>query len=202
MMKRAFTLLEILVAISITALILAGSLSMTSRYVNKLAWDRLFSVLESAFLKANASALAGVGEADQYHLYVEKTADEPILWYFETVAADPNDPKKRTIITQERLEAPNLSIVLDSLELAQSSGNQALMTFTRPFAFLQFQLLSERLPKSGDALATGFDLPSVVSFCENVAEPCALTMSFIRPGTTQKKRISFDAQKGIKNELR
>lgn len=196
-MKRAFTLLEILIAISITALILAGALSMTSRYVHKLAWDRLFSALESAFLKANASALAGIGEAEQYHLYLEKTADEPMLWYFETVAADMNDLKKRSVVSQERIEVPSLSIMLDSIELPGSQGSQALMTFTRPFAFLQFQLLSEKLPKSGEDLVSGFDLPSSIASCENAAEPCALTMSFVRPGTTQVKRMVFDAQKGM-----
>lgn len=200
-LKRAFTLLEILIAISITALILAGALSMTSRYVYQLAWDRLFSALESAFLKANASALAGIGEAEQYHLYLEKTADEPILWYVETVATDSQDIKKRSVVKQERLETPSSSIVLDHLAIGEASANQALMTFTRPFAFLQLQLLSDQLPKSGEDLSTVFDMPQISASCESAAVSCALTMTFARPGTTQKKSMVVDAQKKMEHDL-
>lgn len=201
-LKKAFSLLEVLIAISITAIILAGALSMTSRYVHKLAWDRLFSTLENAFLKANASALAGIGEAEQYHLYLEKTADEPMLWYVETESVEGSgNERKRNVVRQERIEVPTLSIALDSLELAQSFGAQALMTFTRPFAFLQFQLLSEKLSKSGDALASEFDMPSAIASCANAAEPCVLTMSFVRPGTTQVKRMVFDIQKKIEHDF-
>ncbi|GEM_PF-4877167 len=117
-LKRGFTLLEILVAITIMTLLMVGGIGFFQDMNRRLSWKKFTEDFGRNFWSRHAlaltqtSLLSGDQAPEEHHLYFEAGKVE------ET------------------------AFVLDHLELAQSSFPAALITFDQPFASLSFRGLS------------------------------------------------------------
>jgi len=226
MWKRAFTLVEILVAIVIMSFILVSGISMTVHYIYDMNWDRLFDRLERQFLDINAFALAGFSAAyvesgddvkelpEMYHMYMESMEDEFGVWYFESRLKDgATSDDQRWITYQKYFDLDVSPIILEKVVLQegptlesgpQITDNNVLISWANPFSQLSFRMYSSQLLKTGDDLKQGFTLNPERLGCKDYPKVCALTLYFIRPESLsrkdvvlQAKTLTFDLQKGI-----
>lgn len=187
--RNGFSLIEILVAVSVIAIILVASLGMTTRYVANARFDRLMIKLERAFLDANTYALAGYSKAfakaggtdvtqvpERYHLYIEKRptgpdASQTSVWYLESKVQSTSQTGEQLQVIYSELsdfEADPLRIADDGLVFFQNdlgtgtplSADWILITWQVPFAQLSFQKLSAPLSISTVPATISLSVPS------------------------------------------
>ncbi len=217
---RAFTLVEVMVAMIIISILLVSGLGITRHYLQQNAWDTLFQRLERSFQDVNVYALAGFsagfaesGEQvaelpEMYHLYFESGRDGGAIWYFETRRQDPEgSATKRHISYQDYIEFPVNRILMEKVELyadhtggGQQTESNVLLTWKNPFAQLSFQPVATELSKAvGDntLLESEFDLPADYSGCQNNPDECSMTIIYEREGSTERRQITIDLQKGV-----
>jgi|CXWL01.1.fsa_nt_gi prepilin-type N-terminal cleavage/methylation domain-containing protein len=215
---RAYTLIEVIIAMVIITLLLLGAIGLVRSYSMSLQWDRLFSVLEQEFFNANVYALAGVAanSADDEdplvsvlpgmrHLYFQK-GDVSQLLYLETV----ENGAKRKIIFSRRLKIdPAGDVNLKKIEFFDGffeppellgASDQLLMSWASPLSELTFHGFSEDL-FSNEVLngQESFLLPPVELRCEKHPDQCLIKITFQDQRGDERGEF-FDVQKGVERE--
>jgi len=222
---RGFSLLEVLVAVVIVSVLLAGGMHMTSRYVYTSAWDRLFDRIEQQFSDVNVYALAGFSAAyeeniqdlnkvpEYYHLYFRTNDSMVEAWYLETqqIGTQGVDDEYE-VVYQQYIDFEVDPIVLEGLSLQNQpdldkgliqSYDHVFVTWSNPFADLSFQFSSAAptFRSENGSFGETFRLTGPNPVCEDGNTVCHLTLSFLRPGSTDFNRLVLSQQKGVYREF-
>lgn len=220
---KAFTLLEILVAMTMVSFVLIGAVSLSFSYVRDLRWNQLFDRLEGKILEANTLALAGFSKKDltvsgdlqnfpdMIHLYLEKgklTGDDEKnanIWFLESKQKTGQSlVNVRTISFQDFFDLDLFPLELENMVLRQGKDEASGKTVTLPHVFLTWSLPLSRLSfRTGIMPSFQEIFPNEITFdapykeCDDNPSFCTLTLNFSRPGTTEEKSLILDLQKGL-----
>lgn len=169
---RAFSLVEILIALTIMAIVALGSFKIASGYLHQVRWERLLSKVNDSYSKAHVMALSGIAQGELVDLiFLEK---DRVLgaWILEAV----KDGSSIRILQKTWTD----------FEVDPFRSESALvLRFQQPFAELSFRTLKSSLSDS----STSYE-------AESLSGETAIAKFFL-PDTSFEKSIEFSLKKAL-----
>lgn len=185
-----FSLLEILISISIIAIIAASGFSIGRGYLHQLRFDTLLSQVREQYVRAHVMALSGVSQGIVVDLLLTSRNESLGAWIFEATKESNGAHRiiKKTWTTFDT----------EPLQISQSllSGSPAMnvfLSFEQPFSELSF-LQSKSLFQESQEIVE-FQGPS--SSCQQRSSTCDFSIFFGLPETSFQKGFIFTLQKGV-----
>lgn len=169
---RAFSLVEILVAITITALVALGSFKIASGYLHQLRWERLLSKVNDSYSKAHVMALSGIAHGEMVDLVFSEKEGVLGAWILEGIREG-----NSTRVFQKTW----IDFEVDPF----TTQNALVLRFQQPFADLSFWTLKSSLSDSSTSYES-----------ESLSGETA-TVKFFLPDTSFEKSIEFSLKKAL-----